>query len=89
LKQYGIRLRQELDGISWEEFCVLLSGLMPNTPLGRIVGIRAEENPEVIKNFNSDQKRIRNDWLKRHGGGLSALTNMQFNLKAMSKVVNK
>lgn len=62
LKQYGIRLRQEED-MSWSEFCSLLSGIMHDTPLGSIVSIRAEKDPKVIKEFNKEQKRIRNDWI--------------------------
>jgi hypothetical protein len=62
LKQYGIRLRQD-DDMSWSEFCSLLSGIMPDTPLGKIVEIRAEKDPKVIKNFTKDQRRIRNDWI--------------------------
>lgn len=66
LKQYGIRIRNE-DDMSWSEFCSLLSGIMPDTPLGSIVSIRAEKDPKVIKNFTKEQKRIRNDWiLKRN-----------------------
>ncbi|MBG9737089.1 Gp15 family bacteriophage protein [Paenibacillus alvei] len=63
-KQYGIRIRQHGD-MPWEEFCILVGGLMPDTPLGSIVTIRAEQDPKVIKGFNADQKRIYNDWRKR------------------------
>jgi hypothetical protein len=63
-KQYGIRIRQHTD-MSWPEFCTLVSGLMPDTPLGQIVSIRAEIDSKVIKNFNSDQKKIYNDWRLR------------------------
>lgn len=62
LSQYGIRLRTE-DDMSYGEFCSLLSGLMPETPLGRVVSIRAEKDPKVIKNFTKEQKKIHNDWL--------------------------
>jgi len=61
-KQYGIRLRQEED-MSWSEFCTLLSGIMPETPLGRVVSLRAEKDPKVLKEFTKDQKKIRNEWL--------------------------
>ncbi len=64
LSQYGIRLRTD-DNMSWSEFCSLMSGIMPETPLGRVVGIRAEKDPKVIKNFTKEQKRIRNDWIAR------------------------
>ena len=62
--QYNIRLRNE-DDMPWTEFCTLLSGLMPETPLGQIVSIRSEKDPKIIKGFTKEQKRIRNDWQKR------------------------
>lgn len=62
--QYGIRLRNEPD-MSWNEFCSLLKGIMPDTPLGQIVGIRAEEDKEALKNFNKEQHEIRNQWRSR------------------------
>ena len=60
-KQYGIRLRNEQD-MTWSEFATLLSGLMPDTPLGQIISIRAEKDKEIIKRFTKDQKRIQSDW---------------------------
>lgn len=32
-KQYGIRIRKEIDTMSYAELCNLISGLMPDTPL--------------------------------------------------------
>lgn len=65
-KQYGIRLRT-VDDMSWSEFCSLLAGIMPETPLGNIVSIRAEKDPKAIRNFSKEQKRVRNEWtLKRN-----------------------
>ena len=63
--QYGIRLRNE-DDMSWDEFCTLLAGIMPKTPLGEIVSIRAEENKDILKNFTKEQHKIRNDWRNRN-----------------------
>ena len=60
-KQYGIRLRV-VDDMPYSEFCSYLSGLMPDTPLGRIVQIRAEDDKEILKNFTDEQKRIRSEW---------------------------
>lgn len=60
-KQYGIRIRQNTD-MEWNEFCNLISGLMPDTPLGQIISIRAEKDKDTIKNFNSSQKAIHRDW---------------------------
>lgn len=62
--QYGIRLRQE-DDMSWSEFCTLLAGIMPETPLGQVVSIRCENDKEVLKNFTKEQHRIRNEWRSR------------------------
>ena len=63
--QYGIRLSRELDGMTWEEFKTLLSGIMPETPLGRIVSIRAETDKEVIKNFTDEQRHIHSAWRRK------------------------
>ena len=76
LKQYGLRLRYE-DDMTWPEFCSLLSGIMEDTPLGRIVSIRAEKDIEKINHFTPEQKRIRNEWLTRHSNGLNTLAKMQ------------
>lgn len=62
--QYGIRMRSEPD-MSWDEFCTLLAGIMPETPLGQIVQIRSENDREKLKNFTPEQRRIRNDWRTR------------------------
>lgn len=51
--------------MSWNEFCSLLTGIMYDTPLGRVVSIRAEKDQKVIKAFSEEEKRIRNEWLKR------------------------
>lgn len=60
LQQYGIRLRTT--EMEWSEFSTLLSGINHNTPLGNIVSIRSEDDPEKLKLFNADQKRIRREW---------------------------
>ena len=60
-KQYSIRIRQHTD-MPWNEFCTLVSGLMPDTPLGSIVNIRSEKDTSA---FNADQKKIHRDWLTR------------------------
>ncbi len=65
LKQYGIRIRNDEDDMSWMEFCSLLGGIMPDTPLGRIVSIRSEKDPKRIKEFTKEQRRIRNEWLMK------------------------
>lgn len=69
--QYGIRLSRELSGMKWSEFSALLVGIGPDTPLGGIVAIRAEDDPEVLKNFTKEQNRIRNEWLSKRAKQVS------------------
>ena len=50
--QYGIRLSRELPaGMKWEEFRDLLVGIGPDTALGRIASIRAEDRKEILENL--------------------------------------
>lgn len=44
---------------------MFLSGLDSETPLGRIVAIRAEDDPKRIKEMTPEQKRIRNEWRRK------------------------
>lgn len=59
--QYQIRLHQ-IGSMSWTEFCTLLSGLLPETPLGQVIAIRCEKDSKIIKNFSEDQRRIWKEW---------------------------
>ena len=63
--QYGLRLSRELGTMKWDEFKDMLVGISPDTALGRIVAIRAENDKNVLKHFTKDQKRIRNEWRQR------------------------
>lgn len=63
LSQYGIRLKTT--ELEFDEFLNLTSCLMADTPLGQVVGIRAETDVEVIKNFTDAQMKIYNDWKNR------------------------
>jgi hypothetical protein len=56
----------------WEEFCELLSGLGSDTPLGKIVAIRSENDREVLKRFTPEQRKIRGEWQKRAAKRVSA-----------------
>ena len=78
--QYGIRLSRELNNMKWSEFSALLVGIGPDTPLGRIVAIRAEDDAEVLKNFTKEQNRIRNEWRSRRA--------KQISKKEMENVLN-
>ena len=48
--------------MKWREFAAFIHGFNSDTPLGSIVAIRAEDNPERIKEFSPEQRRIRNEW---------------------------
>lgn len=51
--------------MKWDEFCSLLSGLSPESPLGRIVQIRSENDKKMLKHFTRQQHKIRNEWRHR------------------------
>ncbi|MCQ4637019.1 Gp15 family bacteriophage protein [Anaerovorax odorimutans] len=60
--QYGIRLSKELDSMKWDEFRDLISGLNERTPLGNIIAIRTETDPDAIKAFSPEARRIHDEW---------------------------
>lgn len=61
-QQYGIRIRSVYHSISWSEVQTLIAGLLPNTPLGKIIAIRAETDEDVLKSFTPEMRKIRSDW---------------------------
>lgn len=48
--------------MKWREFSYLLGGLDHKTPLGRIATIRAENDPEALKQFSPQMRRIRSEY---------------------------
>lgn len=48
--------------MKWNEFRDMLVGLGPDTALGRIVSIRAEDRKEMLEQFTPEQLRIRSEW---------------------------
>ena len=60
-----MRLSKDLAGMKWDEFKALLCGISPETPLGRIVSIRAEDDKDILKHFTKEQRRIRSEWRNR------------------------
>ena len=90
-QQYGIRLRKNISEMEWGEFSSLLSGLNGETALGNVVRIRSEKNPEVLKKFSPEEKRIRNDWLKKNAPNITeqdykqAMENFKNMFKAMAE----
>lgn len=87
--QYGIRL--SVEEISAAEFLRLLRCLMPETPLGRVVAIRAENDSSRLNKMGRAEKEIRARWRwfqsakrkpsNRHGSG--ELKDLQKMLKSM------
>ena len=63
--EYGIRLSRDLDGMKWQEFASYINGLGSDTPLGRIVSIRAEDRAEMLKEFTPEQRRIRAEYRQK------------------------
>lgn len=59
--QYGILPRDQAE-LPYNEWSKLVSGLMDNTPLGRVVETRGETDHKVVAQMNPWQKRIRADW---------------------------
>lgn len=63
MSEYGIRVYSEdFKKMKWGEFCSLLSGLSAESPLGRIVQIRCENDPKILRNFTAHQRKIRSEW---------------------------
>lgn len=48
--------------LSYLEWSKLVSGLMDDTPLGRVVAVRTEKDQKVISQFSPWQSQIRADW---------------------------
>lgn len=46
----------------YNEWLLLVSGIMEDTPLGQTVLIRKEENKSRLKHFTKHEHRIRNEW---------------------------
>lgn len=59
--QYGI-LPGAQGELRYPEWSKLVSGLMDNTPLGRVVAVRGEMDPKIVAQMNPAQKRIRAEW---------------------------
>lgn len=67
MKQYGVRMySEEFRQMTWDEFKSLLVGLSPDTPLGNLIQIRSEDDPKMLEHFTSAQRRIREEWRRKH-----------------------
>ena len=58
-------MSKSFEDVTWAEFVALLSGLDPNTALGRVVAIRAEEDKDMLKAFTSEQRKIRSEYRRK------------------------
>ena len=58
------------DSMDWKEFITLLAGLRKETPLGQMIAIRSEEDPQILKQFSAEQNQLRTQWrtycMKQH-----------------------
>lgn len=59
--QYGV-LPDAQGELSYPAWAKLVSGLMDDTPLGRVVAIRAETDRQVIAKMTPWQRQIRSEW---------------------------
>ncbi|MDF2610040.1 MAG: hypothetical protein K0R92_1514 [Lachnospiraceae bacterium] len=77
--------------MKWDEFKALLSGLSAETPLGRLVSIRAENDKDILKRFTKEQKRIRDEWRGRSAQKMDQVTFEQemFKLEKMFEAMTK
>lgn len=60
-KQYHI-LPSQQQNLSYCDWAKLVSGLMNDTPLGKIVELRCEDDADIIKKMTPEQLNIRREW---------------------------
>lgn len=59
--QYGVLPAAQAD-LPYPEWAKLVGGLLDDTPLGRVVAVRAERDPKAISRMSPWAKRIRSEW---------------------------
>lgn len=69
--QYGYSVRKEIKSLCWGELSGDIAGLNGDTPLGNIVRIRKETDPEIIKKFTAEEMKIRNEWQNKSASKVS------------------
>lgn len=52
----------------YNEWLLLVGGIMEDTPLGQVVLIRKENDRDRLKNFTRHEHRIRNEWREYRAG---------------------
>lgn len=71
MQQYGLRLRDELEDMTFPEFLYYLYALNEKTPLGKLVNIRTENDMERLKQFTPEMNRIRIEWKNKQAKKVS------------------
>lgn len=61
-KQYGV-LPSEQGDLIYSDWAKMVAGLMDDTPLGKIIRIRNETDPDVLRNYTPEMRQMRNDWI--------------------------
>lgn len=52
----------------YNEWILLVGGIMEDTPLGKVVLIRKESDRDRLKHFTQHEHRIRNEWREFRAG---------------------
>ena len=64
-KQYHV-LPSEQGELSYCDWAKLVSGLMHDTPLGQVVALRSEDDPEILKHMTAEQRAVRRERFAFH-----------------------
>lgn len=59
--QYGVLPAAQRE-LPWPEWITLVAGLMDTTPLGRLVEVRTERDPAILRRMTPWQRRERSRW---------------------------
>ncbi len=54
-----MRYEPDITYAEWESFMV---GLLPDSPLGKVISIRSEKDTQRIREFTKDERRIYDEW---------------------------
>lgn len=59
--QYGVLPAAQRE-MPWPDWLVLVAGLMEQTPLGRLVALRTQQDPQAVRRMSPWQKQARVRW---------------------------
>ena len=60
-KQYGV-LPSRQGELKYSDWAKMVSGLMDDTPLGRVVQLRTEQDKAVLKRLTKEERQMRAEW---------------------------